>query len=315
MGLSLLFGVLVALSVLTGFIAFWRVMATDDPVEARLKEYGMLAEVMRSARAKDDGNQLPTVTRLLNSFRLGRTLTPMLTLAGVALTPAEFVLIILGLGLMLALIGWWQGSPLIGLALGASVLPMSLMYLRYRREQRRKALTGQIPEMLTMLVGALRVGYGLTQALDIVREQSPAPLSQELARTLRAINLGAPLPRALDEMAERSGSDDMVLIVTAMNIQYELGGNLAQTLEIIEDTIRSRIRIKREIKVFTSQGLFTGLLLGLLPVGVAAIMLVLNPAYMGRLFEPGLGRTILAAAAMMQIIGFVVIRRIITIEV
>lgn len=315
MSLPLLFGFLVTLSVLSGFIAFWRFVTAEGAVEARLKEYGVLSEVAQPSRAGHGGDQLPTVTRLLNSFRLGRRLAQTLSLAGVALTPAECVLIMLGLSLALTLIGWWLGGVLMGLTLGAGVWPASLMYLKYRTSRRRKAFAAQLPGMLTMLVGALRVGYGLAQALDVVREQSPAPTSEELTRALRAINLGAPLPRALNEMAERSGSDDLGLVVTAMNIQYELGGNLAQTLEIIEDTIRSRIRIKQEIKVFTSQGMFTGFLLGLLPAGVAAIMLVLNPEYMGKLFEPGLGRVILAAAIVMQLIGFMVVRKIIAIEV
>ena len=108
-------------------------------------------------------------------------------------------------------------------------------------------------------MGALRAGYGLPQALAMLTEQLPPPASVEFGRAMRAISLGMPVPRALGQMADRMDSDDLALMVTAIGVQYELGGNLAQTLETISETVRDRIKLKREIRTLTAQQRLTGL--------------------------------------------------------
>jgi tight adherence protein B len=321
MGLPLIFGLLVVLTVLAGFVAVWRILSVQDPVDERLKGYSVAAELSAPETAGGQTERWPTLSKFLNGLALGPKLARMLTQAGIARSPAEFVLRVLGLGGALAVAGWWLGPKFLGLPAGLGLLfgvaaaPLALMYVRFRQGQRRKAFTAQLPRLLTMLVGALRVGYGLTQALDTIRAELPAPMSVELGRALRDINLGLPVPRALEEMADRSGNDDLELVVTAITVQHELGGNLAQTLEIIGDTIRDRIRIKQEIKVFTSQQSLTGIMLALLPVGLGIVLFVINPEYMRGLFEPGIGRMMLIAAIVMQIVGFVVMRKILAIEV
>ena len=188
-------------------------------------------------------------------------------------------------------------------------------YVRMRQGRRKKAFTDQLPNMLTLLVGALRAGFGLTQALDTIRTQLPAPTSVELGRAMRAVNLGLPVTRALNEMADRSGSTDLALVVTAISVQHELGGNLAQTLDTISETVRDRIRIKREIEVFTSQQRLTGIILALLPIGLGIMLYIMNPTYMKHLFDPGITRIMLVAAVVMEIAGFLVIRKMLDIEV
>lgn len=116
-------------------------------------------------------------------------------------------------------------------------------------------------------------------------------------------------------MADRVGTDDVDLVVTAINVQYEMGGNLAQTLEIIGETVRDRIRIKREIRVLTAQQRLSGYVLAVLPLILAALLFMLRPQYMSRLFEPGWIRILPVAAVLMMIAGFLVIRRILDIEV
>ena len=315
MGLPLLFALLVGLTVMIGFAALWRLTARTDPVDARLKEYGVTAELAPDQASGAAINRLPTVTRLLNGFGLGPKLANALTQADISLTAAEFALISLVLGTGLAAIGWWRGGAALGLLLGAMAALLLLAYVRMRQGRRKKAFTDQLPNMLTLLVGALRAGFGLTQALDTIRAQLPAPTSVELGRAMRAVNLGLPVTRALNEMADRSGSTDLALVVTAINVQHELGGNLAQTLEIISETVRDRIRIKREIEVFTSQQRLTGIILALLPVGLGIILYIMNPTYMKHLFDPGITRIMLVAAVVMEIAGFLVIRKMLDIEV
>jgi len=319
--MPLLFSILIALTVLLGFVAVWRIMSAQDPVDERLKEYGVAAELAAPKAAEGEKERWPTLARLLNSLALGPKLSRMLTQAGLSLSAAEFVLVVLALGGVLAAVGWWLGGTVLklpgelGLLLGIVAAPLALTYVRLRQGKRRQAFTAQLPRMLTMLVGALRVGYGLAQAMDTIRTELPSPMSEELGRALRDINLGLPVPKALEEMADRSGSDDLGLVVTAMTVQHELGGNLAQTLEIIGDTVRDRIRIKQEIKVFTSQQTMTGILLAALPVGLGAVLYMINPEYMGRLFEPGITRVLLVAAIVMETAGFLVMRKIVAIEV
>jgi len=146
-------------------------------------------------------------------------------------------------------------------------------------------------------------------------DQVPPPASVEFARVMRAVGLGLPVQRALTDMAERIGSDDLDLVVTAITVQYEMGGNLAQTLDIIAETVRDRIRMQREIRVLTAQQRLTGYILAVLPAGLAVVLTMLNPEYMKELWQPGPVRLIPIAAIVMQVAGFLVIRRIVNIEV
>ena len=316
MGLPLLFGFLVSMAMLILFYALGRLIPGRDPTAERLKQFGVAAEDMAGQGDGERTNRLPGVTRLLNGFGLGPKLADMLARADVALTAAELVLLMLAAAVLLGTAGWFfGGGPMPGLLAAAIAAPAALMYLQFRQGRRKAAFTEQLPNMLMMLVGALRAGYGLNQALASIQEQLPAPTSVELGRALRAVSLGLPITRALDEMAERAGSDDLGLVVTAIKVQHELGGNLAQTLDIISDTIRDRIRIKREITVMTSQQLATGVILALLPVALGAVLFVMNREYMQNLFLPGITRIMLIAAVVMEIAGFLVIRKILAIEV
>jgi tight adherence protein B len=192
---------------------------------------------------------------------------------------------------------------------------LPLLYARWRQGRRQRAFTAQLPDVLTLLVGGLRAGHGLSQSLETVVQQVLPPASTEFSRVMRAVELGLPVQKALGDMAHRVGVDDLDLVVTAINVQYEMGGNLAETLDVIADTVRDRIRILREIRVLTAQQRYTGRILAVLPLVVGFGLFVLNPGYMGRLFEPGWIRALPAAALLMQIAGFLVIQRIVDIEV
>jgi tight adherence protein B len=146
-------------------------------------------------------------------------------------------------------------------------------------------------------------------------DQIPDPAKTEFARAMRAVRLGMPVQRALRDMAQRVGSDDLDLVVTAITVQYEMGGNLAETLETIGSTVRERIELLREVRVLTAQQRLTGYILAGWPLVMAVLLFMLNPEYVGQLFQPGWIRLLPAAALVMQLIGFVVISRIVDIEV
>ena len=320
----LLFGVLLAGCVLLFFLALRGVLgARNNAVDARLEQYGIGIEPEAEAQPKGKSRRaLPLVNQLINGFGMGPALARDLERAGMPMTAAEYALICLALGMAAFVIGAWRGGslvglpgPLVGLAAAVPAAYAPIIYLRFQAGSRVKRLGDQLPGVLTLLVGALRAGYGLPQALAMLAEQVPPPASVEFGRVMRAISLGMPVPRAMGQMADRMGSDDLDLLVTAIGVQYELGGNLAQTLDTISETLRERIKLKREIQTMTSQQRLTGYIIGALPFLLGLGFYFMNPEYMLRLFQPGMVRLIPAIAVVLEVIGFVVIGKIVDIEV
>ena len=316
----LAFGLLVMIAVMTFFVALWRMARTEDPIEARLRQYSGLTRNLSAVPdvASNVTLRRPALTginRLMQGFGLGPILAREIARADQPFTVAELVMIILGMAFLGFLIGFARGGPVIGLVLAALFGYLPILYLGIMKRRRQNAFTEQLPDVLTLLVGALRAGYGISQSLHVVVEQLPPPASTEFARVVRAIGLGLSAQQALSDMADRIGTDDADLVVTAINVQYEMGGNLAQTLEIIGETIRDRIRIKREIRVLTAQQRLSGYVLAVLPVVLAVLLFIMRPEYMSRLFEPGWVRLLPITAVVMMVAGFLVIRRILDIEV
>lgn len=317
MAYPLLFGALLALFVLVFFLAFRRVLDNRDPVDARLKQYGVTGEISDAATGVTSARPRtwPVITRLINGFGFGPALAADLVRADVPLTAAELALIAVAAGLGGFFLGGWRGGGLIGLALGLVCAYLTVFYVRYRGGRRAQQITDQLPDVLTLLVGALRAGYGLPQAIGLLVEQLPPPASVEFGRAMRAISLGMPVQRAVNQMADRVRSDDLDLVVTAINVQYEVGGNLVQTLGTISDTIRGRIVMKREIRSLTAQQRLTGYVLAALPIVMAVIFSIISPGFLDPLFAPGRIRLLPVAAVLLEIMGFLVIRKIVDIEV
>jgi tight adherence protein B len=322
----LLFGILVAVLVLVGFVAIWRIARSRDSTDQRLQDYASSqaewGEDLRGRREKETQG-LSRGRRLLAGLGLGPRIAAALAAADLPLTATEFTLIVFGAGLAGFLIGLFRATftfgllvgPIAGLALGGVFAFLPIVYLRVRRARRQRALTEQLPDVLTLLVGSLRSGHGLSQALDMLVQESQPPAKTEFGRVMRAVSLGTPVQIALRDMADRVGSDDLDLIVTAITAQFEMGGNLAETLETISQTVRDRINLLREIRVLTSQQRFTGYTLAVLPVIAGVAIFLINPSYMSTLFEPGLVRVLPAGAVVLQVLGFIIMQRIVDIEV
>jgi tight adherence protein B len=322
----LLFGILVALGVLMAFVAVWRIARSLDPTDERLEQYASRPEQPGQGPhggSRRQGQRLTFVGRLMAGLGLGPRIATALSRGDLPLTAAEFTLIVLtagGAGFLIGVVrvgsvlGPVQG-PIAGLGLGGMFAAVPIVYLRFRQTQRQRALTEQLPDVLTLLVGSLRAGHALGQALDTLVEEVQPPAKTEFARVMRAVGLGMPIQGALQDMAERVGSDDLDLIITAITAQYEMGGNLAETLETISETVRDRINLLREIRVLTAQQRYTGYVLAVLPIVTGVLLFVLNPRYMGGLFEPGWVRLLPMVAIALQLIGFLIMRRIVDIEV
>lgn len=321
-----MFGILVALGVLVGFVAVWRLARSRDTTDERLRRYAM-REVLRDQDVPEADSRrrrkLSLGQRLLAGFGVGPLIATALMRADIPLTAAEYALIVLGSGAIGFLLGMIRGtaligialSPIAGLILGTLFALVPVIYLRIRQARRKQAITEQLPDVLTLLVGSLRSGHGLSQSLEMLVDKVQPPAQVEFARVMRAVSLGEPIQVALRDMAERVGSDDLDLVVTAINAQYEMGGNLAETLETIGETVRDRINLLREVRVLTAQQRGTGYILAALPVVTGVIIFLLNPEYMRGLFEPGWVRLLPAAAVVLQVVGFLIMRRIVDIEV
>lgn len=313
--MGLLVAVLVGLAVLLAFFGIWRLVPTPQDTGERLAGYAAeTAPVVAKTNARGKRNKSKLTARLGNTRMAGR-FTSLLSQADLPLTAGEFLLVMFmlaGLGFAVAA---WRVGLLVGLIVGALCAWLPVIYAQRARNKRRSQIAGQLPDVLTLVTGALRAGYGLAQALDVVGHEGPQPSAREYTRVLRATELGVALPRALDDMARRVGSDDVDLLVTAINVQYEVGGNLSKILENISETIRERIRILREIRTMTAQQRLTGYILAFLPIGLAILISFMQPGYFDPFFEPGFARLMPIASGVMMVMAYVLIQKILDIEV
>lgn len=222
--------------------------------------------------------------------------------AGLTFIPPFFIFVITG-NIFLALI----------LAVAGFVVP-DFVVARGRTKRVRK-LNDQLGDALVIMANALKAGFGFLQAMEIVSKEMPTPIGDEFARVLREMNLGVTTEDALNNLAHRIGSDDLDLVVTAMLIQRQVGGNLAEVLTTISETIRERVRIKGEIKTLTAQGRISGTIIGLLPLAITFFLLVINPTYIGTLFVKPAGLIAVGVGLCSQVIGVLMIRKITAIRV
>jgi len=261
-------------------------------------------------------NLVSKMDRLLARRGFAASLATDLARADVPLTVTEYLALCLGLALIGFLIGYMVGRNLgFSVLLGLVCAFIPQIYVSRRQATRLSTFNRQLVDVVERLVGSLRSGYGLSQAVEWVAKQLANAGGGENGRMVGEMRLGGSLAQALDSMVRRLDSDDLALIVTAIQIQYEVGGSLADILETVAETIRERVRIQREIRVLTAQQRFSGYVLIALPIGLAIFLYIMNPQYEGRLFEPGPTLCIPIAAGIMMVVGYLIMRRIVQIEV
>jgi tight adherence protein B len=256
-------------------------------------------------------------TRILSLARGSQDLVAELQRADVKLTPSEFILITIGLIIAGGLLGYFLGhnNPLTAILGGGAGYYLPRFQLKRLQDKRLAAFNGQLGDTLILLSNALRSGYSLLQSMEAVSKELHPPMSVEFARVVREIGLGLSVEESLAHMIQRIKSDDLDLVVTAINIQHEVGGNLAEILDTIANTIRERVRIKGQIRAMTAQQRASGTIVTILPIAVGGILFVLNPTYIGRLFEETCGWIMIGVATGMIGMGAFIIQRIIDIEV
>lgn len=332
MGLYLVIGVLLILSlgVLTAGVIVSR--RGDTATQQRLGQFVGGLSTDKDDKQKEQIKQGPSaltegLEKMIEERGLGRNLATELARADLKLTVAEFwaltVISIIGTGALAFLIYGGYVFPLAGLILGF-FLPK--FFIKMKQKRRLKAFNDQLGDGITLMANGLRAGYSLLQAMDAVGREMPPPMSMEFSRVVREIGLGVDNDRAFNNLLRRVPSDDLDLMITAINVQQEVGGNLAEILEIIGFVIRERVRIKGEIQVLTAQGQLSGYVISFLPVALGLILYAMNPDYIGRMVYSCESRGmedcsqpcgwIMIGVALIGIAsGFYAIQRVIDIEV
>jgi tight adherence protein B len=200
----------------------------------------------------------------------------------------------------------------LGLALLAGVGPVIMLHRR--RGKRLREFQMQLPGTLNLLSGSMRAGFSFAQGLESVANEASQPTRRELQRVFTESRLGRPIEDALEESAQRMASVDLMWAVMAIRIQREVGGNLAELLDTVADTMTQRERLRLEIKALTAEGRFSGWILGLFPIVFAGILYLIQPDYMGALFEESIGVIAIIVCAVMTFVGFIWLRKILQIE-
>ncbi len=203
-------------------------------------------------------------------------------------------------------------APLVAALLG---LAAPFLMLQRKRTKRTKRFEEQFPETLDLLSRAIRAGHAFTTALGMVASEAPDPIGPEFRKTYDEQNFGLPLKEALNNLADRVPLLDVRFFVTAVLIQRETGGNLAEILDNLSYVVRERFKVLRQVRVHTAHGRFTGYVLIALPAGLAIVLMFINPEHMGLLFKERMGQAMLTVAVVLQIIGYIWIKRVVKIEV
>jgi tight adherence protein B len=316
-------GVVIVLAVV---ILFWGLASTmgagDKEIEARLEQYTTgavesIAVEEGREREKESSRLAAGVDRAIAGRGFADKIAAQLARADVKLTPGEYVILNFTSILGFFLIGYllFHRNWFMAIAAGVAGFYAPSVYLKIQQRRRLNAFNNQLGDTINLLANSLRSGYSLLQSMETVAKELPSPISVEFARVVREIGLGLSNEQAMNNMLRRIQSDDLDLMITAINVQHEVGGNLAEILEVIGHTIRERVRIKGEIRVLTAQGMISGYVISLLPVVLGLILYLMNKEYIGAMFTEFCGWIMIGVALTGIVTGFIAIQKIVRIEV
>jgi tight adherence protein B len=298
----------------------------DERLGRYTTEYGaQLSDLMALGDEEDTLQQATAATMLqdavdrrLEDRDFAKTWKVQLAKADLKLTPAEFLGLHVLSVLLFFFVGWFIlfGTPIIGVPMGVAGFFAPRIWVAMKTGKRLHRFEDQLPDNLQMWVNGLRSGYSVLQAVEAISREAAEPTQTEFKRVVQEVQLGIPMDEALDHLLVRMPSEDLDLVITAVNIQREVGGNLAEILEIISHTVRERIKLKGEIRVLTAQGRVTGYIIGGLPVVLLAFLMLINRDYVGLLFTNRLcGWPMLGCGAGMIALGTAAIQKIVDIEI
>jgi tight adherence protein B len=285
-------------------------------VEERLGRRSRREEQAEEKRgAPREGFVSSAVNRAVEGRSFAQNLATQLAQANLKWNVGEFLVLSVLLALLLGLVFYAiHRTILIPVGVIAGFF-FPRIYLGIRKNQRLNEFNGQLSDALNLIVNSLRAGYSTIQALEVISNEMPVPISEEFGRVVLELQLGVNFDTAMANLMRRMPSADMDLIITAMSVQREVGGNLAEVLDAISFTIRERVRIKGEIRTLTSQGRYTGYLITALPFVLGAVIYLINPGFMSPLFTDPCGWLMMGISLVLIVIGYVAINKIVSIEV
>ncbi len=305
-------------AVIAFFLGIYSMSERPDDMAARLEAFAAAARERDNPTRRQSGLAplLSRLDRLLSGQGIAQRLALLLAQANVRMTVPEFVVIEFSAATVGGVFGFlvrgYAVSGGAGLVLG---LAAPYLMMLWKRQKRLKAFHDQLVDVLALVVGSLRGGHALMTALDLVSRELNPPASEEFTRVLRETGFGLTQSEALTNLVQRMESEDLRLVVTAVNISHEVGGNLSMVLEKISETIRERIRLEGEIKVLTTQQRLTTYLLVALPLVLSVVLSLINPGWIMKLFAPGWVRIIPVVALVFEVVGFFIAQSLTKIEV
>ena len=260
------------------------------------------------------------VNKRVERSSIGDRIARQLAQADIKFKPGEFIALyaitILGGAFIVFFIG---GRDPISAGIGAVVgffIPQ--LYVNRQKRKRLIRFNEQLPDMINLMVNGLRAGYSTMQAMEAVSKELPPPICDEFHRVVQEMQLGIPMERALSNLLRRIASDDLDFLITAINVQREVGGNLAEILDVISFTIRERVRIKGEIRVLTAQVMTSGKILAIMPIALIGVLWVIRKDYIMEFFNPKYslcGYIALGSVVLLVGVGYFIMTRIANIEV
>jgi len=290
----------------------------DDDLSDHERDFAIREET-RAAAAR---SSMPTVTRLLSSNSILSRLDDSLMQARSSWRASELISGSLLLALVVFIISYYFGFGVLSFVFAGLCFMLPWSYLRMLRAKYYRSFDDQLADTLMLMANGLRAGFSFLQTMEMISRESPPPMSEEFARVNQEVQIGVPINDALQNLADRVKSMDLNLMVTAVVIQREVGGGLAEILETIANVINERMRIKREITVLTTQGRVSGAILAAMPIMIGILIhfaskasAPTDPSFIEPLLYQKAGQMMLAIAVALQMIGFFVIMRIVSIRV
>jgi tight adherence protein B len=298
-------------------------------MSARLERYAAGREPSEGEKGEQESAVVASISRAIEGQDMASRLATDLARADLKMKPAEFLLawgmspvFFVFIAFVVGFIFPGLRNPVALVAVAALGLWFPRYYLRRRQKARLKMFAEQLPDTITLMANSLRAGSSFLQGMELVTREARPPISEEFERVVREMQLGVALHPALNNLVRRVASEDLELMVTAIQIQSQVGGNLATVLDAIAHTIRERVRIQGEIQTLTAMQRYSGYVITLLPVGLGAILFIISPGYIGRMLESppellGLpaGVVFLIIGLISMGIGYIFIRRIVDIKV
>lgn len=296
----------IALFAFLGFVILLSIMMKNSlMLEKRLEALGIKKEELKPIKIKKKRDKAPVSMTFANE----------LSNAGIRMRTNEFLIMwAVGATILPSVLSIAGMHPVSVIAAAAAGLFIPPVMVNRRKKKRLILFEHQLGDSLVLIGNCLRAGMTFQQAMSNVATEMSDPIAKEFSRTVKEMQMGTSVDVALDRLVQRVKSTDLMITVSAVQIQREVGGNLLDILESIAETIRDRIKIKKDIRVISATGRTSGSIIGLLPIVIGGMLMLINPAYIMTFFETKMGITMLIVAGAMEVVGFIFINKIVNIK-